>query len=311
MSFKKLVVSALLLMLVVYGFSNFGDDDSQAEKKSVPNLAERLKDRVAKNRNADTSALPKPRESAMVRKLPRNFQEDFHRADELLQSGEFELAVDALKKILNDDPTNQRALEELGMIYMTEMQDPQGASEFFRRALSANPDNEFAVMELVGVSSHPDRAGEALEFMQKLNREKPSAVLADGIGELLMSQGKLAEALPYLEKSAKSGKHAEFAHTRIASVHQQMGNFDLAADNYRKSIAENESEIEKRKAQGQSTEMVEADRSRTQMDLLEVLLQQGKVDEAADLLDRIPERDGDRWEREMIAERIERARHGG
>ena len=76
-------------------------------------------------------------------------------------------------------------------------------------------------------------------------------------------------------------------------------------------IAENESEIEKRKAQGQSTEMVEADRSRTQMDLLEVLLQQGKVDDAADLLDRIPERDGDRWEREMIAERIERARHGG
>lgn len=251
------------------------------------------------------SALPKPRRQVKRGKVDERFREQFARIGKLLQNRQVDQAVALLQEILKKDPKNERALEEMGMIYMTEYQDPSKALSYFQKVVDVNPNNEFAVMELVGISTHPSRSGQTLEYLRNLYDKHPgSAILADGIGELLLSQGRLYEALPYLEKSAEDPKYAEFAHSRMAAVYQQMGDMGRAIGSYRKAISRQQQELQKRQSGGMYSEMVELDLARSRLDLARLLMTERKYDEAEALIDRARVRLGNDWEIDSLYEQL-------
>lgn len=304
------IVRSVLVVLVVFGAvfwigrSFFVDSKPVVSKTPTSNPVAAGSD----IQEGSEVSLPKPRR---IRSRTRNkrgddpFKEIMAEIDKLLQSNNPDEAKKLLEEILRKDPKNERALEELGMMYVTEYQSPEKAVEFFRKVLDVNPNNEFALMEMVGISSHPDRSQEALQYLKGLQERHPdSAVLSDGVGELLLTQGKYAEAIPHLEKSAKDPKYAEFAHTRMASVFQQMGDFPKAIESYRKAILHQRDEIGNRKTQGFPTEMVESDMARSQLDLAQLLIKENRPEEAEALIEKARERLGSDWEVDALLEQL-------
>jgi tetratricopeptide (TPR) repeat protein len=255
------------------------------------------------------SALPQARRSTnrAVRASEGSFKEQFNHIDALVRAGNAREALRLLEEILQKDPRHERALEEMGMLYLTEFQDNDKAIGYFKQALTVNPSNEFAVMELVGISLTPDKAGAMAEYLRSLYDANPnSSVLADGLGELYLSQGRFTDAVSYLEKSAQDSKHAEFANTRLGSVYEQMGDSDKAAEHYRRAIQHQGAELERRRAEGQTTELLEADMARSQLDLAHLLVKERRYDEAQELLNRARRRLGDDWEVQALSDQIRR-----
>jgi tetratricopeptide (TPR) repeat protein len=251
------------------------------------------------------SALPQARRTTgrAERAAEGSFKEQFAQIDALIRAGQAQEALRLLEEILAKDPKQERALEEMGMLYLTEFQDTDKATQYFKKALSANPNNEFAVMELVGISLAPEKAAAMTDYLRGLYEANPSSpVLADGLGELYLSQGRFGDAVTFLERSAQDTKYAEFALTRLGSVYEQMGDSDKAADYYRKAINHQSSELERRRSDGQSTELLEADIARSQLDLAHLLVKERRCDEAIEVLDRARARLGNDYEVQTIAE---------
>jgi tetratricopeptide (TPR) repeat protein len=263
---------------------------------------------------AEPLALPQARRSAnrAERASDSGFKEQFAQIDALIRAGNPQEALKMLEEILAKNPNHERALEEMGMLYLTEFQDQDKATGFFKRALTVNPNNEFAVMELVGISLAPDKASATVDYLKSLYDANPnSPVLSDGLGELYLTQGKFAEAVTFLERSAQTSKYAEFAYTRLGSVYEQMGDTDKAADYYKKAITHQSTEMDKRRNEGQSTELLEADRARSQLDLAHLLVKERKYEEALEHLEQARRRLGNDWEVQALAEQIRRESGAG
>ncbi len=259
--------------------------------------------------NEPPSALPQARRSTgrIERASEGNYKDQFAQVDSLIRAGRAQDAFRILEEILKKDPNQERALEEMGMLYLTEFQDSEKAVGYFKRALTTNPNNEFAVMELVGVSLAPEKASAMADYLRGLYDANPSSsVLADGLGELYLSQGRFADAVTYLEKSTQDARYAEFAYSRLGSVYEQMGEGEKAADFYRKAIDHQSAELEKQKGNGQNIELREADLARSQLDLAHLLVKERRFDEAKELLGRARRRLGNDWEVQALAEQIRR-----
>lgn len=261
-----------------------------------------------------TSALPQARRSnnRIERASEGNYKEQFSQIDALIRAGQPAEAQRMLEEILKANPKHERALEEMGMLFLTEFQDTDKATGYFKQALSANPNNEFAVMELVGISLSPDKASAMVDYLKGLHDANPnSPVLADGLGELYLTQGRFSEAVSYLERSAQSSKYAEFAYTRLGSVYEQMGDTDKAAEYYKRAISHQTNEMDRRRNDGQSTELLEADLARSQLDLAHLLVKEKKYDEAMEMLDRARRRLGNDWEVQALTDQIRRENGNG
>ncbi len=234
-----------------------------------------------------------------------SFKAELAQVDALVRAGQAQEALHLLESILQKDPKHERALEEMGMLHLTEFQDPDKAAGYFKKALTTNPNNEFAVMELVGISLSPEKAASMADYLRGLYETNPSSpVLADGLGELYLSQGRFGDAVQFLEKSAQDTKYAEFAYTRLGSVYEQMGESDKAIDYYRKAITHQAAELEKKKNDGQSTELLSADLARSQLDIAHLLIKEGRCEEAKEALERARRGLGNNFEVQAIADQI-------
>lgn len=304
----KYIITLIVTLAVAAGFALKTLTSSRGPEKPRPFEKGAAHQPIHATQKADSGAdepLPQPRRRVERPRPEGKFREQILVAEKLLDQGDIKGAVEALENILKQDPNQERALEMLGMIYMTDLQDPEKAVGYFKQILSANPNNDFAVMELVGASTDPSRAQPMLNYLQSLYQAHPSSVvLADGIGELLMSQGRIEEALPLLERSAGDPKFAEFSYSRMAAIYERTGQADKAADSYRKSISAQSDEIQRRKSEGQSTDIVEFSMARTQLDLAQLMMRQRKYREAEDLIEKARRVMGNDWEIENMQHRL-------
>lgn len=275
---------------------------TRAPSSATANATAGIAKEVAKTMGAAEPAvnLPQARHSTngrAERASEGSYKEQFAQVDALVRAGNAQEAFRMLEAILQKDPKQERALEEMGMLHLTEFQDAEKAAQYFKKALATNPNNEFAVMELVGISLSPEKAAAMADYLRGLHEANPSSpVIADGLGELYLSQGRFSDAVTFLEKSAQDTKYAEFAYTRLGSVYEQMGDADKAADYYRKAINHQSSELDKRRTDGQATELLEADLARSQLDLAHLLIKERRCDEATELLERARRRLGNDFE---------------
>ncbi len=165
------------------------------------------------------------------------------KARELVDQGNPQEAKAALESLLQQDPQNESALMELGMLHSIDFKDPAAAQGVFEKILQINPDNKIAVAELFSAYQEQGKEKEGIEYAQRLFEENPErANLASGIGEYLLSEDRPAEAVRYLEKAAETGKVSELM--SLADAQSDLGQFDKAKENRRK-VVEREVEVSK------------------------------------------------------------------
>lgn len=147
---------------------------------------------------------PAPAPAAPPKPSPRSPIERLKQVVDLMERGNFDAALDAVKKLIKDEPDHLDALLTLGNLY-----------------------------SLVG------RSGESMETFARAIAQEPLCVEARIFGGVAQLQaGKLKEAKAELSKGLFLEPTLALGHYLLAQVQEKMGDVESARRSYRNAIAQ-------------------------------------------------------------------------
>ncbi len=204
-----------------------------------------------------------------------------------VDKGEPYKAMTLLEKILADDPKNEQALIELGMIHLIDLQDTQAALPLMERAFQVNSDNKVVLSELMGIYDETGQSEAGLAYLQGLYDEKPeNATVAMGIGQMLKEQNRPHEAIPFWEKVAENpqGDQGDIAHSELGELYQKTGQLDKSLSSFQQAA----SSLQQKYDNGffaHDDEMGREELVNAQLNVVKVLISQGRQREAQEIID--------------------------
>jgi predicted Zn-dependent protease len=137
-------------------------------------------------------------------------REQLESAMKLVDTGKPTEAVPILTKLLAEDPNNEMALVELGMIHLLDFKDAASSLPFLEKALRVNPTNQVVMTEVLGAYEEMGQPDGGMAFLQQLHEEQPqNKELAYGIGKSYIEMGESSKALPFLADAAKDGTNSQ------------------------------------------------------------------------------------------------------
>ena len=209
------------------------------------------------------------------------------RAIHLIDNGDVAAAVPLLESVLKDDPRNEQALVELGMVNLLDLKRPEQATSYLQRAMVVNPANEIVMSELVSLFEEQGRLGEGVDFFKSIQSGEASPAVAYGIGQLLTLAGRDDEAVDYLEKATKDeGKQVE-ALRDLGEAYARTGDSEKAVQSFSQAIDDQESEIQDKAARGLPVKFAEERLAYTKIDAARELVHLGELDQAQALLEEV------------------------
>lgn len=166
-------------------------------------------------------------------------------ADIYLRNRDDKQAAEQLEAIIRDNPTYWQAYYELGKVELDQRHYPQ-AIEYFTRTMLLNPDFESAYYKLADAQIFGDRAGDALETLQKLRLRFPAhaksfsteflAGLACGhLKDYTNAVGHFTSA----EISARAGETNQLTESfyfQFGAACERMGDLEQAERYFQKSL---------------------------------------------------------------------------
>ncbi len=143
---------------------------------------------------------------------------EISKARETGMAGNFEQAIETLKKILAEDPTISDGFFALGNIYLKARKFKE-AIEAFSTALELKPDDSFAVINICNCFAALNQLDKAEKFVQEqANRGFEDPQFYYVLGTLFALRGNYDKALPYFEECLKKNPNSASAHNAIAAI---------------------------------------------------------------------------------------------
>ena len=160
----------------------------------------------------------------------------FNLGVQLHHQREFSKAIEAYQGVLEKDPENCEAYNNIGLIHQ-EMGDLKRASSAYQKAIEINPRYEKGHNNL-GILLHlQGRDGEATEAFQKalaINFTNIESHL--NLGVVLKKQGLFEQAIESYQRALEINPLHRETHYNIALLYEQMQKNDLAILHYRRFI---------------------------------------------------------------------------
>ncbi|MCX6127553.1 MAG: tetratricopeptide repeat protein, partial [Proteobacteria bacterium] len=171
---------------------------------------------------------------AMAKPPFANDKLDFQNIMRMIDTGNWREAEVLLQELLQKDPRHEGALVEMAMLNLIDKHDSHAAQPFLERALDVNPDNEAAVLELLGVYEESHGWDQGLAFLRSLPIENRKSGYVDyGIGSALVSMGRSQEAIPSLQKAIYEYGYREYtAREGLAEALVDAGRIDEGIREY-------------------------------------------------------------------------------
>jgi putative PEP-CTERM system TPR-repeat lipoprotein len=135
----------------------------------------------------------------------------------------FDAARQGLISLQTSDPKNPRVWISSGLLEANQKND-RAAIEIFRRILERDPNNAIAMNDLAYLlATEANQTGEALKYAQKAKEMAPDmADVDDTLGWVLYNRGIYHSALGYLESAAKR-KNDPAIRYHLAMVYTKVG----------------------------------------------------------------------------------------
>ncbi len=128
-------------------------------------------------------------------------QEEFNQAREKISQGDFEGAIQILKKMVRDNPDDPNALYLLGISYQRREMFPEAISEFEKTA-ELSPSFAGAYHQLGLIYQQQEEWAKALDFYAKAVERDPESVESFyNRGLILFEQNRVEESLVEFEKA--------------------------------------------------------------------------------------------------------------
>ena len=155
---------------------------------------------------------------------------------DLLQNGRHQAAISEFRKLVEMDPEDTSALNNLGAA-LSETGDFDGAASQFTRALALDPDNYKAYSNLGVALGRIGRFEQAeAQFKKALDISPDDARTHSAFGAVLFNSGRLEEAKPHLEKALDSNPADSDAHNNLGGILARAGRFDEAIPHFEKAL---------------------------------------------------------------------------
>ncbi len=147
-----------------------------------------------------------------------NIFNEISRAREIGLAGNFDEAIAALNKILQEDPTISDGYFALGNIYFRARRFEEAARAFIQ-ALELKPDDSFAVINVANCYAALGQMEEAEKFvLEQVKRGFDDSQFYHVLGTLYALRANYDKALPYFEECLKRNPRSASAHNAIAAI---------------------------------------------------------------------------------------------
>jgi tetratricopeptide (TPR) repeat protein len=148
------------------------------------------------------------------------------------QRGDYDAAIQSLKRALELKPDVAEASAALGLIYLRQGQLPE-AEAALRAELKGHPSDVKTAHNLATVLDRQDRPQEALAVLREVLKAKPD--FADArylLGKVLLAQGAAEEAAQHLEAAARLAPEDANIHYQLGQAYQKLGRADAAREQF-------------------------------------------------------------------------------
>lgn len=207
-----------------------------------------------------------------------------------VDSGNYQAARDMLEAALEKDPNNEQLLVELGMIYLIDYRQPENALPLLERALTQNPSNKVVLSELVGVYQETSNIGEGQVFIKSLLEKNPeNADLNLGMGQILLAENNMFEAVGFLEKAIEQGNTPDYVYNDLAEVYSKIGKPEKAIETYQAAVEKAQSVLDNTEDQN-FRDLNEDMLDRSLLNLARELTKNGQYKEAESTINSILKR---------------------
>jgi tetratricopeptide (TPR) repeat protein len=165
---------------------------------------------------------------------------DFYRqsdeAFDLLTKGQHDKALAEFRKLVEIEPDDTAALNNLGSALSETGQFDQAVAQF-RKVLSIDPDNYKAYSNLGVALGRIGKFEEAAaQFEQALSISPDDARTHSAFGAVLFNSGRADAAMPHLEKALDLNPGDTDARNNLGGILARSGRFDEAIPHFRKAL---------------------------------------------------------------------------
>ncbi|MBP1737710.1 MAG: hypothetical protein H6Q48_3 [Deltaproteobacteria bacterium] len=161
----------------------------------------------------------------------------FDKAQEYIARNELKKAAIELKNVVQLDPKDDAAYEQLGEIYL-KLKEHGEAFQFYTRAVSVNPENIKAQLKLGQMLLLAGKTGEARKKADMVLEKFPDHVEALGLLSGIQVQEKDFEGgIDTLEKAASLNPNHFNTQLSLGRLFLLKGKLDKAEEHYQKAIA--------------------------------------------------------------------------
>jgi tetratricopeptide (TPR) repeat protein len=168
-----------------------------------------------------------------------NIHEQIQSAFRHLQTGNVQQAEHICRELLTIHPHDSDALYLLGIIY-DRIGDYDSAIESIKKSLQFNPVNDYACFDLGNILRKKERTDEAMLFYQKAVQLNPSNAGAHYcLAVALQEKGRFEAALNSYTKVLQINPNHADTYNNMGSVLQETGQLDQAVNCYRKALSIN------------------------------------------------------------------------
>jgi tetratricopeptide (TPR) repeat protein len=153
-----------------------------------------------------------------------------------MQRGNFQAAVDLLKRLLDSDPKNKTAWLSLGNAYMS-LHQTDAAIDAFKKQAELNPYDEYAYNSLGYAYSREHNYDQAAIALQKAIEINPLSKFAHGgLGGLYSEQHKYELAVPEFEKATSLSPDNPSLQINLGDAYLNLGQDDKALAAFDRAI---------------------------------------------------------------------------
>jgi tetratricopeptide (TPR) repeat protein len=180
---------------------------------------------------------------AQLKGAPSDYDEYVVIASVLMNAGRGDQAVEAARKALELVPLDEADQNTNALLLLSSAQeragDAKGSEETLRKILQKNPRNASALNNLgYFLTERNERLPEALEMIQQAVRTEPSnPSFLDSLGWIYFKLGKLSEAERYLRDAARRNPASGPIHDHLGDLFNQLGKRDQALAAWRKALS--------------------------------------------------------------------------
>ena len=144
------------------------------------------------------------------------------------QQGDYDSAIQSLRRALELKPTVAEANATLGTIYLKQGRLAE-ASTALRAEIAAHPEDTRAQHTLATVLDLEGQSAEALSILTRVLKVRPDYAGARYLmGKILLAQGAAADAVEQLQAAVRLAPEDADAHYQLGQAYQKTGRADLA-----------------------------------------------------------------------------------